>query len=328
MPQHNMPSASDKAVAARLVAGLDKQDIWDALPLTEKRDLILESFPQEAWFEGPHLSVLALFRTNPVQWGRICSIGKTIGVNIWHLEKAVDALRLALPRTRRSASDPPPSLPSTATTALDLLSEEWGLTITAVIRHGTENTFWHLRLEDTREIGLGETPDIFEPKRVRIKIFEVCGHLIPRYKGDKGEAAWDRVVALLVSASQLVDTPELTRLGQAQSLLIGYLAMERCALDHDASSEEWQGLALANKPFVRGAHVHVHARHMWLHYIHIMAPQMSQAALIDLLRLVGGRRVTMILNAKGTSRSFWRLPPAMLVNAEEVEEPYEPREEG
>ena len=71
---------------------------------------------------------------------------------------------------------------------------------------------------------------------------------------------------------------------------------------------------------MRAAHVYVHARHMWLHFLHMMAPQMTQPMLIDLLRLVGGRRVTVMLHEKGTSRSVWKIAPRFLVEQEDMGE--------
>lgn len=191
---------------------------------------------------------------------------------------------------------------------LDTLSDTWGLQLKAVIRHGTENTLWHLQLVDGREIQLGTSKDLSSQSHIRTQIFDVTGHFIPRYS-QKDMQLWDHHMELLALVAVTVDTPEMTRRGQAKSLLQGYLDMEYCQLDRDTSSEEWEGLALANKPFIRQSMLFLSAKHMWLTHVRIVNTKMAQSDLFDLLRLLGGRRITIALeHPKKTSRSVWRLP--------------------
>jgi hypothetical protein len=203
---------------------------------------------------------------------------------------------------------------------LDQLSDVWGLQIHNVIRHGTENALWHLHLVDGREIQLGTSEDLMSQSKVRARIFDVTGHIIPRYSA-KDARLWDHHIEMLALVARTVDTPEMTREGQAKALIMGYLEEQDCTFDHETSKEEWGELALANRPFFREGLVYISARNLWLTYVHGVAPKMDYGELLDLLRLLGGRRITLTIHErsperKTTSRSMWRLAPAHLVETE------------
>jgi hypothetical protein len=190
---------------------------------------------------------------------------------------------------------------------LDSISDTWGLALAAVIKHGAENTLWHLRLVDGREISLGTTKDLFSQPTMRQRIFEVTNHLIPRY-GAKDLALWDHHIQVLALVAQTVDTPEMTREGQVIALIRGYTEAQQCDLTRDNSTEEWEDLALTYRPFVRGGWLYVSARHL-LAYARVLDTRMTSRDLLDLLRLVQGRRVTVALHiVDQTCRRLWRLP--------------------
>jgi hypothetical protein len=204
---------------------------------------------------------------------------------------------------------------------LDTLSDVWGIQIRTVIRHGTENALWHLHLIDGREIQLGSSEDLMVQGKVRARIFDVTGHVIPRYAA-KDARLWDHHMEMLALVAQTVDTPEMTREGQARALVRGYLEGQDCQPDMDTSREEWAALALANQPFVREGLLHLSARHLWTTYVQSIAPKMSYADLLDVLRLLGGRRATITINnVKTTSRSMWRIAPARLYDLDKDEAP-------
>jgi hypothetical protein len=204
---------------------------------------------------------------------------------------------------------------------LDTLSDVWGIQIRTVIRHGTENALWHLHLIDGREIQLGSSEDLMVQGKVRARIFDVTGHVIPRYSA-KDARLWDHHMEMLALVAQTVDTPEMTREGQARALVLGYLEEQRCRLDRDASKEDWGKLALSNKPFVWGGFLYLSLRNFWLTHVRHSAPQLLQTDVLDLLRLLGGRRTKVTINTPSpTSRSVWRLLPARLLEAETQETP-------
>ena len=195
---------------------------------------------------------------------------------------------------------------------LDNLADIWGLHVEAVIKHGTENAFWHLRLQDGREIQLGTSQDLQSQTKVRARIYDVTGQMIPRY-APKELRLWDHHMEILALVAMTVDTPEMTRRGQARSLLLGYLQEEYCPLDHDASPEEWEALALGNRPFMRNGMLHIAVKDIWVKHIRLLEPQMSQREFLDLLRLLGGKRIRVTINHPSpTSRSVWRLAPEQL----------------
>ena len=201
---------------------------------------------------------------------------------------------------------------------LDNLSDTWGLNITAVIRHGTENTLWHLRLDDGREIQLGTSKDLLMQSHVRAQIFDVTGKIIPRYK--PADRRWDHHMEILALVATTVDTPEMTRLGQAKAIVNGYLEAQSVILTRDADSTEWEELARLNKPYLKQGILHLSARHLWMHHARIVAPKMLQTELLDFLRLLGGRRITIAIHEpKTTSRSVWRIPPQSLEDAQPQE---------
>ena len=105
---------------------------------------------------------------------------------------------------------------------LNNLSDIWGLDITAVIRHGTENALWHLRLFDGREIQLGTSKDLLMQAHVRTQIYDVTGKVIPRYKPSDARL-WDHHMEILALVAFTVDTPEMTHMGQAKAIVNGYL---------------------------------------------------------------------------------------------------------
>lgn len=198
---------------------------------------------------------------------------------------------------------------------LDQLSDTWGLQISEVIRHGTENALWHLRLLDGREIQLGSSEALLSQAKVRAKIFDVTGHIIPRY-GPKDARLWDHHVEILALVARTIDTPEMTRVGQAKALLMGYLEQQDCQIERDNSSEEWGTLALNNRPFVRDGLVYISVRNFLLAHVRMVYPRMTQSELLDLLRLIGGKRTTVAIHGMTeTSRSLWRLPVVTLIEA-------------
>ena len=195
---------------------------------------------------------------------------------------------------------------------LNNLSDIWGLNITAVIRHGTENALWHLRLFDGREIQIGTSKDLLSQAHVRAQIYDVTGKVIPRYKPSDARL-WDHHMEILALVAVTVDTPEMTRIGQAKAFVRGYLEALHCELDRDADSTDWENLARLNRPYLKQGILYLSARHLWMHHVRIVAPKMIQTELLDLLRLLGGRRITIAIHdPKTTSRSVWRIPATSL----------------
>ena len=119
------------------------------------------------------------------------------------------------------------------------------------------------------------------------KFINVTGKVIPRYKPSDARL-WDHHMEILALVAFTVDTPEMTRMGQAKAIVNGYLETLHYTLDRDADNDEWKGLALKNRPFVRQGMLYLSARHLFLHHARIVDPKMMQTELLDLLRLLGG----------------------------------------
>lgn len=199
------------------------------------------------------------------------------------------------------------------------LSDTWGIEINAVVRHGTENALWHLQLHDGREIQLGTSKELLSQAHVRARIYDVTGQMLRRYS-PKEAHLWDHHIQLLAQVASTVDTPEMTRLGHAKALILGYLEGLECSLDRDNSSEEWATLALGNKPFVREGMLYLSARDLLVSYVRSTDPKMTQPELLDLLRLVGGRRTTITTNTvRHTTRSVWRIAVTRLQEPADAE---------
>lgn len=405
------PSADYLHFQALLNAG----ETWQAMSEAERREIILETYPHDQWFDEPLFSALTFFRHDAVQWGRIKAKGKAIGLNVFDFEKAADAklnghgttnslpfladwetlttesrldaliksrdikawfseqslhtlaldtvrkkpavwgyvkatvnrigiypldlehavdgLRTTLQRATETARHETSSREtvdsasfksrSDASVLADL-SQEWRLEIVEVIRHGIENSTLHLRLASHKEIALGSTAEFLnKPAKVRGAIYDATGSVIPYY-GPKERKRWEEIAGELFEVSRLVDTPELTRIGQLRTLLVGYCREQKCQLERDASSEDWETLASKDRPFIRGSMLHIHVPTFWLKYTRLHAPDMKQTEVIEVLRLVEATRRTVILNTFKTSRSLWQVPLSILeeitVNNEQITE--------
>lgn len=190
--------------------------------------------------------------------------------------------------------------------ALQWLSTYWKIPVAQVIRHGTdENTLWHLKLLDGREIALGN--DLDNPKKIAHAIFTVTGKRIPRVSA-KELTKWDETMELLYEISDVVDTEELSRKGTIRAFLLSYADREMCRLDREADAEEWEKLAKGGKPFVRHARMHIHARTFWLEHVKGVSPEVKYADVLDWLRLLGGVCNKVTLNTVNTSRALWSVP--------------------
>ncbi len=90
---------------------LDRED-WDALPYDDRLPFILAFEDPAEWFERYALDVLTGFRTVPWEWGKIKAMAKQRGVNVWDLEKAVDALLAVMKAEAQTSGASTASAPS------------------------------------------------------------------------------------------------------------------------------------------------------------------------------------------------------------------------
>ena len=315
----------EKAVDASIVASNGHVTLPDtnapaAEPVSAEAqvDQIVSSRDPKVWYSGESLACFAAIRQQPAVWGYVKAMAGRVNIFPRDLEKAVDAL-VGLQRPDRQSRGKTEVVSASASleqrstaNVLEFLTECWRLPITEVIRHGTEGGTFHLRLATGIEIALGTSETVVnDPKKVRGAIYAATGNVIPRY-GAKEADAWDEIAGMLSAVARLIETPELTRLGQIRALLLSYLASENCQLDREASAEDWEILAERNSPYVRGGLVHIHVRTTWLRHVRIVAPDISYAALLDMCRLLGATRVTIALNTYKTSRSLWVFLPALL----------------
>jgi hypothetical protein len=107
------------------------RQFWDDLDYEDRLEQILAHWPQAAWFSDDAYDTFAAFRRIPHVWGRIKAVGKDCRVNVWDLEKAVDAVLLA-EQAARAREHPPgtpapdaatPSIWEQAITVQDLLAQ-------------------------------------------------------------------------------------------------------------------------------------------------------------------------------------------------------------
>ena len=189
----------------------------------------------------------------------------------------------------------------------DHLAETWQIALKAVIRHGDENTTWSLQLEDNREIMLGTSKQLQDQKHVRAAIFDRTGTMIPRIASQQLHE-WDHLLEILSLIAIQVENPEMTRLGQIRDIVQGYFGQLSYSLTQDFDTEEWEALALSNRPFRKEGRVYLHARHCWLTHVRLVLPEWRVADVLDGLRLVGATYTKIVCNGAKTSRSYWRLP--------------------
>lgn len=190
---------------------------------------------------------------------------------------------------------------------LEIVAQHWRLPIKQVIKHGKENAIWHLILEDGREIQLGTTKKFLSQNDVRRAIFDVTHKVIPPYRAHETHI-WHAHIEFLANAATIIDTPEITRSGHGRQLVQHYLRSQFCALDHDIAEEEWEDIALASRPYVRKNVLYISPDHMW-HFIHRSEPKLEKSELYDFFRTLGGRRRTVGIKKKKTSRSYWLFNP-------------------
>lgn len=188
------------------------------------------------------------------------------------------------------------------------LGAYWGISLRQVIRHGDENVEWSLKLDDGREILLGSTKQLSDQQHVRNAIFERTGAMIPRITKQE-QHKWDQLLVNLYAMSVRVENPDGARREQAQELLHLYLDNQPGGFAQDFDDEEWEALALKNRPFRKDGGVYVHARSFWNNVIRTMAPDITYNDTLGLLRLIGAKSTRVTLNKIAhTDRSFWILP--------------------
>lgn len=190
---------------------------------------------------------------------------------------------------------------------LENISKVWKIDILQVIRHGKENSVWSLRLMDGIEVHLGSSENFIKQGKVRAAIFDVTGKMIPKMTG-KNSADWDYYLEIFADVAITVDTPELSRKGYILGLVHQYLDQQRCVLTRDADEDEWEALALSRKPFVREGALYVHAPSLH-QFTHMLAPELTRAELLDLLRQIGGTtvKVNCWVHTPRTSRTYWKI---------------------
>jgi hypothetical protein len=192
------------------------------------------------------------------------------------------------------------------------LAAYWGIPIRQVIRHGDENIEWSLKLDDGREILIGSTKQLDDQKHIRSAIFERTGVRIPRISKQE-DHKWDQLLVNLYAMSVSVENLDGTRKEQTQQLLRQYLDNQPGGFVQDFDDEEWEALALKNRPFRKDARLYVHARSFWHNMVRMMAPDITYNQTLGLLRLVGAQSTRITLNKIAhTDRSFWILPKAFL----------------
>ena len=294
-PATARPDESTEASLGRIFASSDI-DVWyGAL------DLLADIFPQA------------------VKWNYAKEKAKQRGISPYGLEQAVKEVVAVRKKARHGTADACAAEASLAaqshTSALARLSEEWGVPIGGCLRHGTENSTWHLILVDGREIHLGVSSQAINEASVRAAIFDTTGQYIQQY-GKKQHERWRELMELLAEVAVTVDTEEMTSRGKAKALLRGYLASAMCPLEVDTSAEEMQILAIANRPFVKNGILYVHARDISSNYARTSMPELDHAHVLEFLREMGACQGKVKLNTAKTSRSYWSLPVANLVDDE------------
>lgn len=218
--------------------------------------------------------------------------------------------RRTTPASKPDDDQEDPPIDSLATTYQ--LGAYWGIPLRQVIRHGDENVQWSLKLDDGREILLGSTKQLDDQRHIRSAIFERTGVRIPRISKQE-EYKWDQLLVNLYTMSVRVENPDGARREQAQELLRLYLDNQPGGFAQDFDDEEWEALALKNRPFRKDGGIYVHARSFWNNIIRTMAPDITYNDTLGLLRLIGAKssRITLHKTAH-TDRSYWMLPKEFL----------------
>src|SRR6266849_5826279 len=85
------PEYSPSPEYRAIKASLDAYEMWEAMSNEERLEMILDRYPPFQWIEEQQLPTIALFQHDAIKWGRIRAKGKDCGVDVWDLEKAVDA---------------------------------------------------------------------------------------------------------------------------------------------------------------------------------------------------------------------------------------------
>lgn len=191
--------------------------------------------------------------------------------------------------------------------ALTMLQEQWHATITGAVRHGLEHPTWYLRIGE-RTVELGSTRQLQDQTHVRGVVFDATGHIIPWVPGSH-KAQWDSMLKALGRVAILIDTPDLTRVGQASELVLCYLESQYYSLANDFDTDEWETCARKNLPFMTEGRIYLHARHFHGHYVHLLAPGVSYQQCLEYLHALDARNVQVTVNTSPrTTRSYWRLP--------------------
>lgn len=397
----------DESQYTDIIPSFALDDMWASMTPAEQVDVIIQTMPQEQWFDDVYLPILASFRHDPVRWGRIKAQYRHIGGSPYDLERAADALNPATTRpTTLIPVDPGHTLTAVVQTMPQLakkltremswddeehanadvlamglfLENGWtedeviqlvktlhedvrhpvpsyddlqirlsqayariqGITevdnpdeamamaaraksrtlanlagffripCARVIRHGTENALWHLRMADGRDIRLGTSEDLDNPKKVRTAIFDATGVRMTRLAA-KDAQKWDEVLEMMHQVAEVIDTPELTRKGKIMALLHGYVEIKNLNLAIDMDEEEVDAYLLDNRPFVHDGALVFPLSSLYLDYVKGFDGSLSQATIMDMLREIGGERIVRNVR-EGNARYFrrlWKIPASI-----------------
>lgn len=184
------------------------------------------------------------------------------------------------------------------------LADFFKIPLARVIRHGKENALWTFVTHDGTEIHIGTSSDLHIQQKVRVAIFDHTGIEMTRLSA-KEVAKWDSILEMIARVAEMVDTPEFTGIGRIKGLLLAYVDMENVDLSREATQEEWPILLDTRKPYRLNGMLHISTQRLCGDIMKAYDPEMTNRMVIDLLRRIGAKQVT--ITVRGNLRFFRRV---------------------
>lgn len=273
-----------------------------------ERDLALSNYAAAANWEDQEIADLIIsvrrslgidLKLRPDYYGRTIAKAR-IESDYEHSLHAAEELSQNIDDAK--FSDDPSEQADARTEALKALSAVLHVEVVRVIKYLSEPAVWRL-VTPGGEITLGEAAEVLTAKKMKQKLYEVAGVVLPDIKQPK----WDKVALLIQKVVDDEALPsEATDAGQVRAWLADFLS-HRQPVNRDEVEE-------TDHPFYDGDEIVIFSNsfRQWLKQFE--GERINNKELGVLLRLSGAQHAAehLIVQGKRTTRSVWRIPQNQL----------------
>lgn len=203
---------------------------------------------------------------------------------------------------------------------LEALSEQLGLTVTAVIKYGSDESTYEIEVEGSR-VQVGGIERFMEQKPLKLRIADVCGKLMRGFSKE----AWRGVTDLMLRAIETRTVDESSGRDTVLRWLSSYLSHNPPVTDAD-KLYNWQSAAVADRPFAKDGDVWLSLTGLRFYLKNRHGEAVAVKEIAELLTKHGGssERISGSVESNGQTRSFrkrfWTVPDELLSELRPPEE--------